>query len=94
LLKNSNTQKLVVLGTFQASHHLASMAQVRGTMSLRPLDDLFSEDVHLLKLDVEGFEESVLKGAQRLLSSKRVKYLITEANNNLRKREGCLQYVK
>jgi FkbM family methyltransferase len=70
------------------------VVQVRGTMSLRPLDDLLSEDVHLLKLDVEGFEESVLKGAKQLLSSKRVKYLITEANNNLRKREGCVEYVK
>jgi FkbM family methyltransferase len=68
--------------------------QVKGTMSLRPLDDLFSDDVHLMKIDVEGFEESVLKGAQRLMSSKRVKYLITEANSALRGREGSLAYVK
>lgn len=71
------------------------VVQVRGTMSLRLLDDIFSEDVHLLKIDVEGFEDSVLAGGQQLLASKRVKYLIAEAHMALRGgREGCLAFIK
>jgi FkbM family methyltransferase len=63
-------------------------------MSIRRLDDLLSEDIHLLKLDVEGFEESVLKGAQRLLSRKRVKFLLTEVNPELRDQAGRRRYLR
>jgi hypothetical protein len=71
------------------------VVQVRGIMSLRPLDDIFpSEDVHLLKIDVEGFEKTVLKGAKNLMSSKRVKYLISEANTALRGKQGSLGYIR
>jgi FkbM family methyltransferase len=64
-------------------------------MSLRPLDDILSDDIHLLKIDVEGFEDSVLAGAQRLLASRKVKYLIAEAHMALRGgREGCLAFIK
>jgi mannitol/fructose-specific phosphotransferase system IIA component (Ntr-type) len=68
--------------------------QVRGTMSLRRLDDLLDEDVHLLKVDVEGWEEAVLQGAARLLAQKRVKYIITEANSQLRSRASLLAFMR
>jgi hypothetical protein len=43
----------------------------------------------LLKIDVEGFEYDVLKGASKLLRSKLIDYiLIEQANYNIYLREG------
>lgn len=38
--------------------------------------------IHLLKIDVEGFEVLVLKGAESLLSQHRIKHIIMELNAN------------
>ncbi|MGD0484518.1 MAG: FkbM family methyltransferase [Gemmatimonadales bacterium] len=46
---------------------------------LRPLDDLVSWPlVSLLKLDVEGYEARVLRGAGRLLSERRITHIVYE----------------
>jgi hypothetical protein len=63
-------------------------------MTLRRLDDILNEDVDVLKLDVEGYEEKVLAGATQLLKNKRVKYLITEVNSAQRSKESCVEYVR
>jgi FkbM family methyltransferase len=65
-------------------------------MSIRRLDDLISADteVQVLKIDVEGFEEDVLNGADKLLSSGRVKYLLTECNLGLIGQERQNQYIR
>jgi hypothetical protein len=45
------------------------------------LDDLIDTPVSVLKLDVEGFEASVLRGAHRLLSGRRLRHIIFEDHN-------------
>ena len=41
------------------------------------------EDVDMIKIDVEGYEMEVLKGATKTLES--VQYLMIELNNNTKK---------
>lgn len=51
----------------------------RHSVPLKTLDSLFpTEAFALLKIDVEGFEAKVLQGAERLLSSRRVRHIIYE----------------
>jgi FkbM family methyltransferase len=51
----------------------------RHSIPLETLDSLFpAESFALLKIDVEGFEAEVLKGAEGLLSSRRVRHIIYE----------------
>ena len=42
------------------------------------LDDLIDPGASVLKLDVEGFEAPVLRGAERLLSERRVRHIVFE----------------
>ncbi|KAF6251798.1 S-adenosyl-L-methionine-dependent methyltransferase [Scenedesmus sp. NREL 46B-D3] len=49
---------------------------IRGTAAVRRLDSIVSEDVQVLKLDVEGFELQVLEGAALLLTKHRVNYIL------------------
>lgn len=42
------------------------------------LDDVIDTGASVLKLDVEGFEASVLRGAQRLLSERRLRHIVFE----------------
>ena len=42
------------------------------------LDDLVPDGASVLKLDVEGFEASVLRGAQQLLSERRLRHIVFE----------------
>ncbi|KAJ9518274.1 hypothetical protein QJQ45_010238 [Haematococcus lacustris] len=45
---------------------------VRGTMQVHTLDSVLKRDVKAMKIDVEGFEPLVLRGAKRLLEEHRV----------------------
>lgn len=50
---------------------------------VRTLDDIFQNDVPLLlKIDVEGFEHEVIKGATNLLKSDSLKAIIIELNGS------------
>lgn len=49
---------------------------IEGTIESRPVDTIVSDPVYLLKIDVEGMEMSVLRGAQRTI--KDVKYVYIE----------------
>eukprot|EP00879_Flechtneria_rotunda_P004881 GHRR01005155.1.p1 GENE.GHRR01005155.1~~GHRR01005155.1.p1 ORF type:complete len:483 (+),score=198.37 GHRR01005155.1:74-1522(+) len=57
--------------------------EVRDMMAVRRLDTLLAEDVQVLKIDVEGFETEVLKGAEQLLTKHNVWYIMAECNVGL-----------
>ena len=54
-----------------------------GTIPMVKIDSLGLDDVDLIKIDVEGFEMEVLKGAENTLNN--VDYLMIELNNNSKK---------
>jgi FkbM family methyltransferase len=54
-----------------------------GTIPMVTIDSLNLDDVDLIKIDVEGYEMEVLKGAENTL--KNVDYLMIELNNNAKK---------
>lgn len=50
------------------------------------LDKFHKEDISLIKIDVEGYEENVLEGCKKILSSKHPELLIELTNKAQRKR--------
>jgi len=54
-----------------------------GTISMKTVDSFQFEDVNLIKIDVEGFEMNVLRGAKDTL--KNCNFLMIELNNNSKK---------
>jgi len=54
-----------------------------GTIRLVTLDSTEYNDVDMIKIDVEGYEMEVLKGASKMLET--VRYLMIELNNNSKK---------
>jgi len=61
----------------------AKRVQDKGNIRLVTLDSTLYTDVDMVKIDVEGYEMEVLKGARRIL--KTVRYLMIELNNNTKK---------
>ena len=54
-----------------------------GTIPMVTIDSLQLDDVDMIKIDVEGYEMEVLKGATKTLQH--VQYLMIELNNNTKK---------
>ena len=54
-----------------------------GIIPMVTIDSLNLDDVDLIKVDVEGYEMEVLKGAEKTLQN--VSYLMIELNNNSKK---------
>jgi len=54
-----------------------------GKIRMTTIDDMNYQNVDLIKIDVEGYEMEVLKGATKTLQS--VQYLMIELNNNTKK---------
>ncbi|WIA35602.1 hypothetical protein OEZ86_004023 [Tetradesmus obliquus] len=65
--------------------------EVLGSMDLRRLDTLLSEDVQVLKIDVEGFE---LQGAEGLLQRHRVRYILAECNTDIVGHDSQIKYLQ
>ena len=61
----------------------AKRVNEKGNIRMITLDHMAYEDVDMIKIDVEGYELEVLKGATKTLKS--VKYLMIELNNNTKK---------
>jgi len=61
----------------------AKRVNKEGNIRMITLDYLNYEKVDLIKIDVEGYEMEVLKGATKTLES--VQYLMIELNNNTKK---------
>ena len=55
----------------------------KGTIRMVNLDYMNYQDVDMIKIDVEGYEMQVLKGATKTLEN--TKYLMIELNNNTKK---------
>jgi len=54
-----------------------------GNIRMITIDSMDYQDVDMIKIDVEGYEMEVLKGATKTLET--VKYLMIELNNNTKK---------
>jgi len=54
-----------------------------GSIPMITVDSLGLDDIDMIKIDVEGYEMEVLKGATKTLES--VQYLMIELNNNTKK---------
>ncbi|KIZ00259.1 hypothetical protein MNEG_7702 [Monoraphidium neglectum] len=63
-------------------------------MSVMRLDSLVEEDVQFMKIDVEGFESEVLKGASGLLQNFNVFYIIAECNIGILGLERAKKFLR
>jgi FkbM family methyltransferase len=81
LTKNDFTQQKRVAG--------------EGDISMVRIDDFDYQDVDLIKIDVEGYELEVLKGAQNTLQ--KIEYLMIELNGNTEKygssNKECIDFI-
>ncbi|GBF94364.1 hypothetical protein Rsub_06986 [Raphidocelis subcapitata] len=66
----------------------------RGEISIMRLDKLIDRDVQMIKIDVEGYEPSVLKGAEGLLRDHNVWFIAAEANSDIIKPEEQAEFLK
>jgi FkbM family methyltransferase len=93
----------LVLGTESGWHHIAdSPSDSTMDVPMVTLDDYADgqqlDFIHVLKLDVEGHEQSALQGARRLLRERRVGCIVCELNDfHLRRvgtsREGVIAWL-
>jgi len=61
----------------------AKRVNKQGDINMTTLDHMNYQDVDMIKIDVEGYEMEVLKGATKTLQG--VQYLMIELNNNTKK---------
>jgi len=61
----------------------AKRVNTAGNIRMATLDSYNYENVNMIKIDVEGYEMEVLKGAEKTLEN--VQYLMIELNNNTKK---------
>ena len=74
-------QKMIALD--DNAHTQAKRVIGEGTIPCTTLDSLDLKNIDLIKIDVEGYEKEVLKGAENLL--KKAKYVMIELNSNTEK---------
>jgi FkbM family methyltransferase len=83
----------LVHGAESGHHHVDARGSAAGeTVHMIALDDYASQQridiVHALKIDVEGYELEVLRGAARLLTEKRVQMILCEVEDDHLRRAG------
>lgn len=61
----------------------AKRVDKEGDIKMITIDSLSYENIDLIKIDVEGYEMEVLKGAEKTLTN--TQYLMIELNNNTKK---------
>ncbi|KAI9348959.1 S-adenosyl-L-methionine-dependent methyltransferase [Zopfochytrium polystomum] len=67
---------------------------LRQWLPIEPLDSFVDEDVWAIKMDVEGFELDVLRGAARLFTKRRVHYVLTEVMGGHKKSNEMVVLLK
>lgn len=65
-----------------ASLEQTTEAKDKIEVSVCRLDDEIDSPIHVLKLDVEGYEPAVLEGAKRLLNNHHIAHIIFEDHNS------------
>ena len=84
LSDHEGSSTLITDKDWETHHGLGYLAESSGTpagaipVQTRRLDDQAAGDISLLKLDVEGHEAQILRGASRLLKDKQIKTVIYE----------------
>jgi FkbM family methyltransferase len=84
----ADNMELEFTEALDALNHVADPTELRKEgdlikVKVKPLDDIFVDAVPvLLKIDVEGFEQAVIKGTKRLLHSRQLKSIIIELNGS------------
>jgi FkbM family methyltransferase len=71
-----NRADLAALGTLSPTNKLSGHRFQEVIVPVRTLDDFNLPDVGFVKIDVEGHEEAVLKGGEKLLARDRPVYMI------------------
>ncbi|KAI9348962.1 S-adenosyl-L-methionine-dependent methyltransferase [Zopfochytrium polystomum] len=66
------------IAQYKADPRPPGLYPLRQWLPIAPLDSFVDEDVWVLKMDVEGFELDVLRGAARLFTTRKVHYVLTE----------------
>jgi FkbM family methyltransferase len=56
----------------------------KGSIRLTTLDNCFNKDIDYLKIDVEGADFKVLKGASRLLDEKKIRFIQVEHSDHIK----------
>jgi len=69
---------IVACSDAQRSKLLSEGCIKRGELRLERLDSVVQEDIHVLKIDVEGFERFVLAGASSLIRKRLIHFIIME----------------
>ena len=72
----ANRADLVALGTLSRTNRLGGLRFQEVVVPVRTLDDFDLPAVGFVKIDVEGHEEAVLKGGEKLLARDRPVYMI------------------
>ncbi|KAI9361691.1 S-adenosyl-L-methionine-dependent methyltransferase [Zopfochytrium polystomum] len=82
------------IAKYKESTHPDGLRPFRQWLRIDPLDTFLDEDVWAVKMDVEGFELDVLRGASRLFSKRRVHYLLTEIMGGEKKSKEMVVLLK
>ncbi|KAI9361702.1 S-adenosyl-L-methionine-dependent methyltransferase [Zopfochytrium polystomum] len=82
------------IARYRTDTHPLGLKPFRQWLQIDPLDTFLDEDVWAVKMDVEGFELDVLRGARRLFTRRRVHYLLTEIMGGEKKSKEMVVVLK
>lgn len=79
----NGTSALNIPDDFDGNDGMATLAPMPSrigsvVVNVRRLDDLVDGSVAVMKVDVEGFEARLLRGAERLLAARKVRHIVFE----------------